>query len=80
MELPVKPIELWADYATIDETAAGLAMCTKTVRRNLNKPNGWPHCRMGGKVRIHLPTIRKIIEAETISRNASRHKPKAAAE
>jgi hypothetical protein len=72
----VDPIDLWKDYATIPETAVALEMCERSVRCKINAPNGWPHCRIGGKVRLHIPTLRKIIEASTVSRNPSRRSAK----
>ena len=49
----MNPIDLWKDYATIAELAVGLDMCERSVRRKCNMPNGWPHSRIGGKVRLH---------------------------
>ena len=66
------PLGLLQDYALLDEVAADLDVSPRTLRRRINGPDGWPHLRWGGKIRLHVPTVRKLIEAETRSRNPRR--------
>jgi hypothetical protein len=60
------------DHALLSEVAADLGVCTRTLRRKINAVNGWPCVRIGGKIRFHIPTIRKLIEAENRSKNRRR--------
>jgi hypothetical protein len=73
-ECPVehRSLGLLEGYALLSEVAADLGVCIRTLRRKINQPNGWPCVTVGGKLRLHVPTIRKIIEAETKSRNPRR--------
>jgi hypothetical protein len=59
-------------YAQIDAVARDLGVCVRTLRRRIHGVDGWPHLRWGGRIWLHTPTVRKIFEAETKSRNPRR--------
>jgi hypothetical protein len=61
----MEPLGLLRDYALLSEVAADLGVSPRTIRRKINQPNGWPCVTVGGKLRLHVPTIRAIIERET---------------
>jgi hypothetical protein len=66
-------LNLLKDYALINEVAADLGMHPRTVRRKLHEPNSrWSYVIVGGKIRLHIPTIREIIAAETKTNNPTR--------
>ena len=64
---------LLRDYATIEEVATALHCNPRTIRRKINSPNsGWSFVTIAGRKYLHLPTIRKVIESETVTRNPRR--------
>jgi hypothetical protein len=62
-------LNLLQDYATITEVARDLRVCERTLRRKVNQADGWPCLRWAGRIYLHTPTIRKILEAATCSNN-----------
>jgi hypothetical protein len=72
----MEPLGLLRDYALLSEVAADLGVSPRTIRRKINQPNGWPCVTVGGKLWLHVPTIRAIIERETRARNVRSGKSK----
>jgi hypothetical protein len=65
---------LLKDYALLGAIADDLRVNPKTLRRKINQPDGWPALLWGGKLYLHIPTVRKLIEAGTRQRNPRRAK------
>ncbi len=70
----VKSFDLLRDYAPLDEVARDLGVCVRTLRRRINQPDGWPYLLWGGRVMLHIPTVRERIAAEVKVKNPTRRK------
>jgi hypothetical protein len=57
------------DYAPLTEVARDLKVHPKTVRRQINKPDGWPFIEWGGKIWLHVPTVKQLVTGNVRKRN-----------
>jgi hypothetical protein len=66
-------LDLLKDYALLKDVARDLDLDERTLRRKINAPGSkWSCLRVGNKIRVHIPTLREIIAAETQSKNPRR--------
>jgi hypothetical protein len=63
-------LNILADYATIRAIAADTKVSTRTIRRRI--AGGWPFLIWGGKVHLHVPTVKKLIDAEVRTRKPAK--------
>ena len=67
------PLDLLEGYLHIDEIARAARVHPRTIRRRINQPNSrWSYLMWGGKIYLHVSTVRKLIEAEETTRNPRR--------
>jgi hypothetical protein len=64
--------DLLKDYCRLDEAAAALHVTERTIRRRIHTPDGWPYLKFGGRIWLHLPSIKKFLAAQTRSDNPRR--------
>jgi hypothetical protein len=63
-------LNILQDYALLDDVARDTNVCTRTLRRRLAQ--GWPYLMWGGKVHLHIPTWRKLIDGEVKTRKPAK--------
>jgi hypothetical protein len=68
----VKEFNILRDFAPLSAVARDLRVCERTLRRRLHRPDGWPFLLWGGRIYLHIPTVRKLIEAEVSTPNPRR--------
>jgi hypothetical protein len=63
---------LLKEYASRREIAESLKVCPRTIDRYVDKPDGLPVTKIGGRNYFHIPTARTWVASLTRQRNPRR--------